>query len=152
MHFKPSISTLVVLCAGNRWMSDVKSISANSANLSGLQQVQCASISYSFDKVVDLTHPMGESAITWPSNVPFALTKVTLWNWDTVTQVNASRCSVIVLARVMVVSGMRAGTSHNQNIGGFGFLVDRVHIFLPSGTGCFPLFCGKFWNFQPCIW
>ena len=50
------------------------------------------------------------------------------------TQVNASRCSVTVLARVMVVSGMRAGTSHNQNIGGFGFLVDRVHIFLPSGT------------------
>ena len=37
-----------------------------------------------------------------------------------------------------MVSGMRAGTSHNQNIGGFGFLVDRVHIFLPSGT--YPVF------------
>ena len=33
---------------------------------------------------------------------------------------------MIVLARAMVVSGMRAGTSHNQNIGGFGFLVDSV--------------------------
>ena len=38
------------------------------------------------------------------------------------TQVNAPRCSVIVLARAMVGSGMRAGTSHNQNIGGFWFL------------------------------
>ena len=57
-------------------MSGVKNISANSANLSGLQ-VQCASLSPS-DNVVDLTHAMGESAITWPSNVPFALTKVTL--------------------------------------------------------------------------
>ena len=55
-------------------------------------------------------------------------------------QVNASRCSVVVLARVMVVSGMRAGTSHNQSIGGFGFLVDRVHILLPSGTQYFALF------------
>ena len=58
-------------------MSDVKNIGANSANLSGLQ-VQCASLSSSSDNVVDLTHALGESAITWPSNVPFALTKVTL--------------------------------------------------------------------------
>ena len=57
-------------------MSDVKRISDYSANLSALQ-VQCASLSSS-DDVVDLTHAMGESAITWPSNVPFALTKVTL--------------------------------------------------------------------------
>ena len=28
--------------------------------------------------VVDLTHAMGDSAITWPSNDPFAVTKVAL--------------------------------------------------------------------------
>ena len=72
MHFKLSIFTLVVLCAGYKLMSDVKGV----IFLSGLQ-VQCASLSPS-DNVVDLTHAMGESAITWPSNVPFALTKVTL--------------------------------------------------------------------------
>ena len=76
MHFKLSISTLVVLCAGYKLMSDVKGVSANSAKLSGLQ-VQSTSLSAS-DNVVDLTHALGESAITWPSNVPFALTKVTL--------------------------------------------------------------------------
>ena len=31
-----------------------------------------------YEAVVDLTHAMGESAITWPSNDPFTVTKVAI--------------------------------------------------------------------------
>ena len=48
----------------------------NNISLSGWQ---VGSLPLHSQTVVDLTHAMGESAITWPSNEPFTVTKVAIY-------------------------------------------------------------------------
>ena len=69
--------------------------------------------------MVDLTHTMGESAITWPSNEPFTVTKVAILNKD--NHFYLCRSFVTEWVKVKKASGTRVGTSHKQNTGRFQY-------------------------------